>query len=71
MEWLVQQDAYNKMGLEHKRQHYYYSRAWLASCQTPAAFYLPSHEAEKIPPGLINMRETCEEWRRVKEGSDG
>lgn len=55
------------MGLEHKRQHYYYSRAWLASCHPPAAFYLPSHEAGKIPPGLINMRETCENggvWRR-------
>lgn len=68
MEWLVQQDAYNKMDLEHKRQHYHYSCAWLASCQPPAAFYLPSQEAGKIPPGLINMRETCEKWRRYEGG---
>lgn len=32
MKWLVQQDPYNKMDLGHKRQHYCYALAWLASC---------------------------------------
>lgn len=65
--WLVQQDAYNKMGLEETRQHYY-SPACLAACQPPAACYLPSQEAGKIPSGLINMREILWKmeavWRR-------
>lgn len=67
MKWVVQQDAYNKMGLEQTRQHY--SPACLASCQLAAVFYLPSQEAGKIPPGLINMREIL--WKTEVVGSTG